>query len=486
MPEGFFEAAIKERNSMTPARGYAVVRYDAFGRLGENLEHMIDVNTRVEAEAIVANYAGQGETLYILGRFDIIRELPTTEAVSIPSSLSNVDVGVVKTRWGLGNSITPSVEENYPHDDQHKENYVATGAKLDQEPSMHNEEGWVGDKAIPEWQYDVEEYKQRIQEGLRPRPVNVPPTTLGRYAKYVRTAHEDDDICASYEGSIYDLSKENKRPVPPSEGLGYTTTHPNCKCYWEPQPDFKGTAETFSLHEEQYNSHIRRLIGQRARRGSLHTTWQDGHLSKRTRKSNPMRETMIPIQEAVTGLKYQFGWFTEDYMMRLNKLKNEMGGEFFLIRASGETVTDHRSQGDQYRRLLSADEIHSMARTGIHKRTDINHHPEYTTQGIIMDADYNTATKEMEMLIHERDPEIITAVRSGIISEVSINGGLPRSQDLDCSMGECFLVPKGVVLGELDGIALTYVVTDPKGMFYHNSWIPHAEAGVKTTAIEIL
>ena len=103
-----------------------------------------------------------------------------------------------------------------------------------------------------------------------------------------------------------------------------------------------------------------------------------------------------------------------------------------------------------------------------------------------MDADYNPTTKQMEMLVHERDPAIIKAVIDGIISEVSINGGLPRSQEVECDRGECYVVPRGVVLGEMDNIALTYVVSDPAGFWYKGEWLEPKKAGVQTTAIQIL
>ena len=88
------------------------------------------------------------------------------------------------------------------------------------------------------------------------------------------------------------------------------------------------------------------------------------------------------------------------------------------------------------------------------------------------------------MLVLERDPEVIQAIRDGVISAVSINGGSPRSEHIECGEDECFVVPTGVVLGELDNVALTWVVTDPRGFFYHGTNIPAAMPGVKNTIIE--
>lgn len=464
----FFELAFNECKEMTPVSGFNICVYDSMSTLGENLDLVDWKPTRQEAEIRVAELQAKGATAYLFGN-DEIGEIAVEETVAIPSGLSNVKIGG-----------TATVQD---------ENYTATGASLDEEPSMHNEYGFNVKKQIPEWSYDIESYKPQIKEALRPRPTNVPAGTVARYAKYMRTAHEYDDICASYEGSIYDLSREASRPVPPSEGLGYTTTHPNCKCYWEPQPDYEGKTTPLSLAEADHNSHIRRLVGQRARHGKLHTTWQDGHLSKRTRKSNPMQM----IQETMQELRSEVPWMTEDYLAKLENLKAMTPtGRFMLIRAAAETITDHRAESDpntiegKYRRLLAGDELHAMARTSIGKAADINHHPEFVTKTIVLDADYNMVLKQIEMLVHVADPELISLIENQLITEVSINGSPPRSQDVECQTDECFLVPRGVVLGEMDGIAFTWVVSAQQGITWDNVHIPHADAGVKNTAIEIL
>jgi len=425
------------------------------------------------------------------------------ETVAIPSSLSDLDIGAKKwnetdeprNEAGIYRNVDGT--QGYPRTQPMStatvpdQNYVATGASVDEEPSMHNEYGFTVKKQIPEWAYPIEDYKPDIQEALHPRPTNVPAANVSRYAKYVRTAHEYDDICSSYEGSIYDLSREANRPVPPSEGLGYTTTHPNCKCYWEPEPDYEGKTTPLSLAESEHNSHIRRLVGQRARHHKLHTTWQDGHLSERTRGTNPMRM----IQESMQELRGEIPWMTDDYLDKLENLKAMTPqGRFMLIRAAAEAITDHRSEGDEYRRLLAGDELHAMARTSIGKTADINHKasqgalsfPEYITKTIVLDADYNQVLKQIEMLVHVADPELISLIENQLITEVSINGSPPRSQDVECQTDECFLVPRGVVLGEMDGIAFTWVVSAQQGITWNNMYIPHADAGVKNTAIEIL
>ena len=95
------------------------------------------------------------------------------------------------------------------------------------------------------------------------------------------------------------------------------------------------------------------------------------------------------------------------------------------------------------------------------------------------------------MLVMEEDPEIITAIQNGIITAVSINGGSPRTESVEpCEHGctdnscELCLVPRGVVLGELDDVALTWVVTHPMGLQWRGMNIPVALPGVKTTAIQ--
>jgi len=175
------------------------------------------------------------------------------------------------------------------------------------------------------------------------------------------------------------------------------------------------------------------------------------------------------------------------------KLAEESDGQLYLIRAAGETITDHRSEGEPYRRKLSADELNSMARTAIGKSMDINHQPELETDATILDVDFDKNRKEMQMLVIERDPQINNAIEDGIITAVSINGGMPRSESVEpcnhgCSSDQCelCLVPKGVVLGELDGIGMTWVITDPRGMYWNGNFLPKATPGIKTTKIEAL
>jgi len=180
-------------------------------------------------------------------------------------------------------------------------------------------------------------------------------------------------------------------------------------------------------------------------------------------------------------LRQEFKWMTKKYESAIKQLPVE--GQWYVIRASTSTITDHRSEGEPYRRLLSADELHALTRTAIGKEMDVNHDPAFKTKAHIYDAEFDKIRGESQMLVLEQDQEIINAIRNGTITAVSINGGSPRSERIECDDNECFMVPEGVVLGELDNIALTWVVTADSGMYYKGVHIPPAQAGVKNTSI---
>jgi len=293
-------------------------------------------------------------------------------------------------------------------------------------------------------------------------------------------------ICKPFSKKVFDLNDKVHRPIIPSEGLGYTTTHPNCLCQYKEVKTTKKKTSVLTKKQQKTSTAIIRDIGRQAKKGKLHTVHQDGHMSKRTRKTNPIYE-MIKLRESVTGIKKDFAWLTESYISRLKKVSQKEGGKWLIIRASEETVTDHRSEGEPYRRKLSGMELFATTRTSIGKDMDINHYGrDYATGGKIVDAEYDPELGQSQMLVLEQDPEILDAIKDGTIDAVSINGGAPRESNIECGSDECFVVPKGVVLGEDDGIALTYVVTNPQGMYWKGKHIPNAEPGVKTTKIEIL
>jgi len=199
------------------------------------------------------------------------------------------------------------------------------------------------------------------------------------------------------------------------------------------------------------------------------------------------------IQEAIAEVRQEFGWLTDDYLMRAKMMAQEAQGVIYLIRASQETITDHRAEGEPYRRLLSGDELLAMARTAIGHGMDLNHNPQWRTGATILDSEFDPMTRSIQMLILETDPEINQLVANGSITAVSINGGSPRTETVEpcehnCTSGDCELcvVPRGVILGELDDIALTWVVTDPNGIMWHGQYVPFAEPGVKSTIVEPL
>jgi len=309
------------------------------------------------------------------------------------------------------------------------------------------------------------------------------------FMEYVYQSHDNSDVCAKFAGKTFNMKDRKHRPVPPSEGLGYTNTHPNCMCYWKPSG--KSEAEKIDPTSLLGIQGIHRKIGQRAHNGTLHKVKKEGDLSQRTGHRNYYQKPLKMIQEAIAEVRHEFGWLSDDYLQRAKAMAEAQGGTLYLIRATQETITDHRGEGEPYRRLLSSSELLPMARTAIGHGMDINHNPEWRTGATILDSEFDPMTKSIQMMIMETDPEINQLIANGQIAAVSINGGSPRQESVEpcdhsCATGECELcvVPKGVILGENDGIALTWVVTDPRGISWQGRLIPMAEPGVKTTIIQ--
>lgn len=107
-------------------------------------------------------------------------------------------------------------------------------------------------------------------------------------AKYTRASHDYSDICSTFEGKIFDL-KSASRPVVPSEGRGFTTTHPNCQCYWTAVKDPNAKPDKMLAAMKEYVQRIHRKIGQKARNGTLHRILPNGKVSKRTTFRNPRK-----------------------------------------------------------------------------------------------------------------------------------------------------------------------------------------------------
>ena len=435
-------------------------------------------------------------------------------------------------------------------------NWLGLASDLNSEPSMHGEYGFNVAKAIPEWRYNIEDsqiYPPKIPDiiippsGINPlaeakKPddkkkslrnlllkwalllggaVGIdkildslkPDEPLEVFAEYEYHGHDSDDECAAYSGKRFNLLETHSRPVIPSENLGYTTTHVNCICTWKILPNYKKAPDTLNRKEESEIHRIESHISNAAKKGTLHTVKKDGELTKKTTSKNPIKEIcacntiQLPpvrlnlpksqlskkiLQESIANLRTEFDWLTDDYVTKAKELAADSGGKLYLIRAAGESITDHRSEGEPYRRKLSTDELNSMTRTAIGKNMDINHQPEYQTDATILDAEFDKNRKEIQMLVIERDPQINNAIEDKKITAVSINGGMPRSEsiepcDHDCTDScELCVVPKGVVLGEIDGIGMTWVVTEPRGLYWNGHFVSSAEPGIKFTKIETL
>ena len=196
------------------------------------------------------------------------------------------------------------------------------------------------------------------------------------------------------------------------------------------------------------------------------------------------------IKEAIQKIRHDFSWLDDNYLESAKKIADATDSKVYLIRAAEETLTDHRAEGEPYLRKLSGDELQMMTRTAVNKGTDINHlGPDYKTEGMVVDAEYDPSLKQLQFLVIESDPEIIDAIDKGLITDVSINGGAPRSETIEpcnhnCTGKDCQLcnVPRGVILGELDDIAFTWVANQP--LFWRGRYVDAATPGVKTTAIE--
>lgn len=197
--------------------------------------------------------------------------------------------------------------------------------------------------------------------------------------------------------------------------------------------------------------------------------------------------------------KEDFSWIDEEAINNM-LTRSKMGdGKFLLIRAAQPAVTDHRSEGEKYRRWVTEDVLKKLTYTAIGKSRDINHY--YPVKdfngGVVVDAEWNDKTKTAEFVVFETDQEILDAIKKGIITAVSINGskarkeiivdgsGKPITNEIQCSTGDCFRKGEGIVLGERDNIAFTYVVTQP-GWFYNGMKIIATKPGIKTTKIHIL
>ncbi len=458
--------------------------------------------------------------------------------------------GPISNSFSITNSPTTS-----------SSNWIGTASDVNSQPSIHGEHGYNVSVSIPPWRYDVEQSQMYPSHG---RGIAIAPSgaiteaqkddtkkklleKLGKWAlllggvagmdaiiknyldsgddkpleiiaEYNYHGHDSDDECAKFAGKRFNLLETHTRPVIPSEKLGYTTQHPNCKCDWILKSNVKPFTNKLTKKQQDNIDGIETHITDAASKDKLHKIDSEGILSKKTTKKNPLKElcncmnVTLPLvrfdlsdnssmlvhqrrtfREAIDNLRNEFVWLTDEYIQNAKKLSKDVGGVLYLIRAASESITDHRSEGEQYRRKLSSDELNSMTRTMIGKSMDINHQPEFEVDATIIDAEFDKIRKEIQTLVIVKDKTINDAISNGVITAVSINGGMPRSESVEpCENGctddscELCLVPKGVVLGELDGIGMTFVITDSNGLYWNGHHISSAEPGIKITKIETL
>ncbi len=207
---------------------------------------------------------------------------------------------------------------------------------VNSQPSMHGEHGFNVAKAIPEWRYDIEDsqmYPLKIPDIILP-PSGINPLAeaakkdpkkdfkkrlakwaillggvvginsiinnymdskkegpLEVFAKY--TAKLDDKTCPDCrksDGDIFNLLETHNRPVVPSENLGYTTRHPNCRCIWEIKENYTGKQSSLDREEKSEINKIENHITKSADNGTLHKIKKDGTLDKKTTTKNPITE----------------------------------------------------------------------------------------------------------------------------------------------------------------------------------------------------
>ncbi len=403
-------------------------------------------------------------------------------------------IGAVKTNepkyYPTGSNIAHTYNlTNYPIESSPV--WLGLSTSIPAQPPTLGVIPWNVQQEVPPWRYDIEQSQMvpLSTPNIAIYPSGMLNETEPELMEYIYQNHDNSDVCNQFGGQTFDMNDRSHRPVPPSEGLGYTNTHPNCICYWKPTGNIEADKiDPGGLLDIQT---IHRKIGAKSHAGSLHKVKADGDLSQRTGHRNYYRKPLKMIQEAIAEVRHEFGWLTDDYLNKAKGMAESQGGALYLVRASQEAITDHRSEGEPYRRLLDGEELRSMSRTAIGKNMDVNHDPNMQTDATILDSEYDPMTKSIQMLILEMDPEINAAIEQGAIEAVSINGGQPRGETIEpcvhnCLDGNCELcvVPRGVILGENDGIALTWVVSSPNGIMFRGNPIPHAQPGVRTTIIQ--
>jgi len=377
-----------------------------------------------------------------------------------------------------------------PRDDQHNYNYTATGSRENSEPNMGDIEGWSGDNRVsPDYEGIL------MQEGIADQD-----TSLDIDSARTDYLHPDGILPHEQTGENDDTGEiQIKLDLDVgSTKRQFSFTEP--RSAWADviqEAQFRAFTHSSTfvgnvLYDDE-SKHMQIILNGKTYDfcGVASRTYDsfEGASSKGAFFNRNIKGQFncnsFAIRESISNIRDQFEWLSNDYLERVKKI--DSSGRFYLIRASAESITDHRGEGEPHRRKLAGDELHAMARTAINHSMDINHlGVEFKTDSLVLDSEYDKNRKEIQMLVHEADPEVIRAIDRGDITAVSINGGAPRSTSVECETDECFVVPRGVVLGELDGIALTWVVTNEGGLTWRGKHLPKAEPGVKITAIQPL
>lgn len=427
----------------------------------------------------------------------IVAEDPQVGSVNNEPTVPDITLNIPDTGYPPEPPIEPYLSEppaihldivGYPTYDQ--TNYVATGSKPESQPDMGDIEGWSGEK---DYEYSVNEtefsdkidQQRKIYFGHEKEEPHM--VTDEQKAPELHIHLELDSSVDEFDfRETAEEWKEALSDSPRFEGYTGSSSFVGNMRY---DRDTRGL--TMKLNGKSYNfcdvperkwSDLKGATSIGKAFNDIVKGQHDCSISLNIPEENIVRN---PIREAIGQIRNEFEWLSDEYLDRIKRVNAK--GKWYLIRAAAETVTDHRSEGEQYRRKLDGDELHAIARTAISHAMDINHlGPDYKTKSLIADAEYDKKRKEIQMLVHEEDPEVNQAIADHKITAVSINGGSPRSTEVKCESTECFNVPRGVVLGEMDGIALTWVVTNRDGVYWQGERIPSAKPGVSNTKIEIL
>lgn len=321
------------------------------------------------------------------------------------------------------------------------------------------------------------------------------PTKKLKRVKYLKFKYHSGDIecpiCKPLDGMEF-ADDDPKRPIVPSENFGekFYNTHPNCKCtqeeFWKLIP----------VDTEPKSEPAQSRVAASSLREREEIT--DEYLFSLNQEAIQVATTLK--ESIVKQNPNAFPWITEQALQQMYKEGKLNPGKYILLEAATPQITDHRVEGEVMRRIITPDNLKKLTYTAIRKGADINHlYPKRDLHsGVVVDSEWNDQTETSEFLYYETDQEILDGIRNGFIDAVSINGGPARSYKVitnsgdevvnpavQCSSGECFRLGEGIILGEKDDIAFTFVVTKP-GWRYNGRMIQPTEPGIKSTSINIV